>query len=111
MEEVAQATTNLVPNATIRHHVGKAPRGQPLSSTNKPTSNKLGKEYYTLPHPHKHTHRILAASDIHRWAMWFCQDGPDDGACLVTIDLEAKLSEQVHHLQSECRVCGKSLSV
>ena len=45
---------------------------------------------------------IRAASDIHRWAMWFCPDGPDDGACLVTIDLEAKLSEQVHHLQSEC---------
>ena len=45
---------------------------------------------------------ILAASDIHRWAMWFSLDGPDDGACLVAIDLEAKLSEQVHYLQSEC---------
>ena len=44
---------------------------------------------------------IRAASDIHRWAMWFFLDGPDDAACLVTIDLEAKLSEQVHHLQSE----------
>ena len=44
---------------------------------------------------------IRAASDIHRCAIWFCLDGPDDGACVVTIELEAKLSEQVHHLQSE----------
>ena len=45
---------------------------------------------------------IQAASDINCWAMWFSLNRPDDGCCLVTIDLEAKLSEQVHHLQSEC---------
>ena len=48
---------------------------------------------------------IQAANDIHRWAMWFCLDGLHDAGCLVSscLDLEAKFSEQVRHVQSECR--------
>ena len=59
LEEVARATANPEPNATVRLHVHKAPVREPLFSTNKPTTKKLGKDLYTFPHPHKHTHRYV----------------------------------------------------
>ena len=55
-EDVARSTANRKPNANVCLHVGKAPWGEPLLSTNKPTTKNPGKDLYTLPDPHKHTH-------------------------------------------------------
>ena len=59
LEEVAQAAARLDPNSTLRHHVGKTLGGEPLFSTNKPTTKNLVKEFYTLTQPNKHTHPCL----------------------------------------------------
>ena len=58
-DDVARATVNLEPKATVRLHVPKGPGGEPLFSNNKPTTKNLGKDLYTLTHPHNHTHRYL----------------------------------------------------
>ena len=51
---------------------------------------------------------FFAAGDIHKWGMWTCMDGPDDTACLQTLDEDAGLNAQIIHLQESCTLRVKN---